>query len=410
MKHKKKIYYVILIFATLIGLWAIPSLVKKATYSPDDYPFVYYSSMLKELGIIDYKDKKTPLTDMKGNKYTTAQFDSLMPLLNYRQLMSDGRLPDSIGGYEITPPLLRSKSVVFKFAPTDIQTPDIGLYIMFESMPKRVGLEMPEDVFRLKSKIEFIDAKTNTVNKEKSDLFQNALDKEGFNFPAQWASGNPNPRKPYDEGYFSLDAKGNLFHIKMVNGRPFVRNTQVGEQIDIAYFSMLEVADKRFYGFLLSKKGDIYIVESKDGKYEPLKLDIPPIDIAKDQINLMGNLLYWTVWVTTPAKRVYYGLETESLKQVAEYNVLRKDNKWDNLSKWIFPYYLTFQKPENDFISPQIICTGVYAFGINILLAIVACILLSGTRNKRIFNTIYILFTGIAGFIALLLLPNFSKN
>jgi hypothetical protein len=40
----------------------------------------------------------------------------------------------------------------------------------------------------------------------------------------------------------------------MVNGRPFIRITEAGKTIDIASFSILEVADKRFYGFLFSKQ------------------------------------------------------------------------------------------------------------------------------------------------------------
>ncbi|NDV67043.1 DUF4857 domain-containing protein [Bacteroides sp. 224] len=409
MKFKNNIYYIILIFFTLIGVWAIPSLVKKATYSPDSYLFVYYGAILKDLGIIDYKDKKMPLTDMQGNRYTTAEFDSLMPLLNFRQLMSDGRLPDSIGGYEVTPPLLRSKSVVFRYNPVELQTPTTGLYFLFESMPKRVGLEMPEDLFRLKNKIEFIDDKTNTVLQEKSKQFQQALEKEGYAFPAQWASGNPNPRKAYDEGYFSLDAKGNLFHIKMVNNRPFVRNTGVGSLIDVAHFSMLEAADKRFYGFILSKAGNVYILEGNDGKYEPLKLDMPSIDIHQDQISIMGNLLHWTVWVTTPEARFYHGLDAQTLKQIATYSVKRSCNNWDRASQWLFPYYLTFEKPNSDYISPQFHFTGACGLIVNALLAIVICVFFSRSRNKKIFNALFVLLTGVAGFVSLLILPNFRK-
>lgn len=405
MIRKKYTYYIILIFITFVGLWVIPSFVKKATYSPDHYPFIYYSSVMKELGIIDYANKKMPLSDLKGNKYTTSEFDSLMPLLNYRQLMSDGRLPDSIGGVAITPPLLRSKSVVFRYDPRDGYSPKIGLHILFESMPKRVGLEMPDDVFRMKNGIAFIDVNTNAVNREKSALFDRALQKEGFEFPARWAIGNPNPRKAYDEGYFSLDAKGDLYHIKMVNSRPFVRDTRIGDKMDIAWFSMYEAPDKRFYGFLFDEKGNLYIVESHEGKYVPLKIDIDPVNLKKDQITIMGNLLYWTISVTTPYNRRYYGLESGALKRVAEYSVDRRESKWDNVSRWLFPYYLTFQQPNSDFLVLKAHFIAIGGFGFNLLLAVVTGLFISGNRNKKIFNVIFVLFTGIAGFIGLLLLP-----
>lgn len=402
MIRKQYTYYLILIFITLIGLWVIPSFVKKATYSPDNYPFVYYSSILKELGFVDYKNKEMPLSDQQGNRYTASQFDSLMPLLNYRQLMSDGRLPDSIDGYEITAPLLRSKQVVFRYAPKERHTPDKGLYFLFETMPKRVGLVMPEDVFRLKNSIEFVDAETNTVNRAKSDLFAKSLDKAGYTFPSQWAIGNPNPRKAYDEGYFSMDAKGGLYHIKMVNNRPYIRNTRVSEQVDVAWFSIYEAADKRFYGFLFDKQGGVYIVESQEGQYALRKLAIDPVDLEKDQVMVMGNLLYWTVSVTTLHSRKYYGLETSTLEKVAEYTVRREENKWDKTAKWLFPYYLTFQHPDSNYLYPQIQVTGWYGFAINLLLAALGGLFIPAVRHRKLFNILFVLLTGIAGMIAII--------
>ena len=409
MKYKKQISYLILVFITILGLWLIPSLVKKATYSPDNYPFMYYSSIMKELGVVDRKNKQFPLTDLKGRQYTTAQLDSLMPLLNFRQLMTDGKLPDSIDGREITPQILRSKQVTYRYTPEMMQTPGTGLYILFETMPKRVGLEMPDDVFRMKDRIEFIDAETNIVNTAKSETFRKALDKAGYQFPPQWLSGNPNPRKAYDEGYFSLDAKGNLFHIKMVNDRPYVRNTEVGNDMDIAWYSMLEVADKRFYGFLFSRQGDVYIIEGNDGKYEPLKLDIPQLDVTQDQIVIMGNLLYWTVWVTTPGGRHYYGLETETLKRVAACTVERSQTAWDKAAKYVFPFYLTFEQAHSDYLMPKVHYTAYYGFGVNVLL-VIAGFFLSGNRKQRIFISVYTLLTGVAGFTALWILSYFKTN
>ena len=405
MKYKKYTYYIILIFITLVGMWIIPSFVKKATDAPDDYPFVYFSSGLKELGIINYKDKQTPLSDSKGNKYTTAQFDSLVPLLNFRQLMSDGRQPDSIEGIAVTMPMLRAKAVNFRYTPRDRRTPDRGLYVMFESMPKRVGLEMPEDILRLKNTVEFIDVKTNTINEAKSRMFATSMEKAGFSFPAQWAIGNPNQRKPYDEGYFSLDSKGSLFHIKMVNGRPYVRDTHISEKIDIAWFSIYEAADKRFYGFLYDKGGSIYIVELEEGKYTTLKLDIEPVDLDADQVLIMGDLLYWTITVTTSQGRRYYGLEAPTLTRIDEHYIELKEDKWDMAAKIMFPYYLTFQNSYSDYIYPQVKYTGICGFGINVLLAIVAGVFISRRRNVKIFNVLYVLLTGIAGIIAIMMTP-----
>lgn len=407
MIRKKYIYNTILFFVTGIGLWLFSSFVKMATYSPARYPFVYYSSIMGDWGIVDYKDREMPLSDLQGNKYTVAQFDSLMPLLNYRQLMADGRMPDSIRGVAVNPRLLHASSVVFRYAPKERKTPNHGLYILFESMPKRVGLDMPDDVFRLKDKIEFIDVQTNKVNKEKSLIFEKAFEKAGYTFPARWTNGNPNPRKAYDEGYFSLDAKGRLYHIKMVNGRPYVRDTRLSEGMEILWFSMYEAPNKRFYGFLFDKQGNLYIVESHEGKYVPVKIDMEPIDMECDHVTVMGNLLYWNVFTMTPQGRKYYALETSTLKKVSEYAIERQPNKWDHLSKWLFPYYLTFQEPDSSYIYPRIHFTGFQGVGINLLLAVLVGILFSGKRKRKIADMLFVALTGIVGFTALFLM---SRN
>ena len=390
-------------------MWAIPALVNKATYNSDQYPFAYYSTILKDIGLIDYKNKKFPMEDLKGNKYNTAQFDSLMPMLNYRQLMTDGKLPDSINGQKITPQLLRSKSVVYKYKPSDINTSFNGLYILLETMPKRVGLEIPNDVFRLKNNIEFIDAQTNTLEVQKSRLFQQALDKEGFQYPAQWLIGNPNPRKPYDEGYFVLDANNQLFHMKMVNNRPYIKNTKIGEKIQASYFSMLEVADKRFYGFLFSKQGELFIIENDGANYKTVKLDIDPIDMQKDEVILMGNMFDWTVSVVTPFAKKIYALDAETLKRIGEHTIDRTPGRWDAVSKWIFPVYLALEKSETSYIQPYFHYIGIYGFVLNLIIAFLTVIFITGSPKRKIFNVIYIFLTGIAGLVALLILPN-SKN
>lgn len=398
-----------LVLVTLLLMWLLPSLLHKLTYKPDRYPLVYYSTLLDEMAIIDYRDKTYPMTGKSGNQYTTSEMDSLLPTLNYRQLMNDGRFPDSIKGQEMSPKILRMKSFTFRYNPAETETPKSGLYILFETMPKRVGLSMPDDVFRLKNKIEFINTEHNSVDKEKSQLFQDELIKQGYSFPAQWLSGNPNPRKAYDEGYFSLDNKGQLYHIKMVNNRPYVRNTKIGDSIDVAYYSMLEVPDRRFYGFLFSKQGDLYILQNEAGKYQVMKLDIPRIDLRKDQVMIMGNPFDWTISVTKPDGKYCYALNNDSLKQIDSYTIIRNPGKWDKFVKWVFPVYLTVDSKYSEYLKPHVCFTGVYALCLNIVLAVCYLLICDETKKLKLLKMIYVLFTGLAGFIALLLLPKFKK-
>lgn len=409
MNHQKYIYLFILVTATLCGFWGIPELVKTSTYSPHKYPFVYYSSQLKELCFMDYANKEYPMYDRSGNLYTEQQYDSLLPLFNYRQLMADGRMPAEIEGYEMTMPLLRSKTVIKRINPEVFDSPETGLYIMYEAMPKRVTKETPKDVFRFSDRIEFIDIASNSIDRKKSDAFGQELLKKGFVFPARWISGNMNPLKAYDEGYFSLDANGRLFHIKMVNGRPFVKDTYIGQTTDIDCFVMIETGDKRFYGFLYDKGGNVYIIEAEEGGYRLTRLDIEPIDRKNDELMIMGNLLYWTVSATKPDRKEVYALKTGTLERVDEHVMWETPGKWENVSKWVFPVYITLKQSNSGYIYPLVHLTGIRAFITNLLLAV---LLFVAGRNKkgRVFNSVYVLLTGVAGLGALLVLPGFFKK
>jgi len=380
-------------------------LVKTATYSRSQYPFGYYSEITKKFLFREIDNKrKDKLHDDEGTVYGDKEFDKSLALFNYRQLMLNGEMPDSIDSIKIDPALLRMKQVNFRYLPKFKNTPEIGLYIMYESLPVKGKLESPGDLFRLKDKIEFIDAETNTLNAEKSAKFQDALVKAGYTFPAQWASGDLNIRKPYDEGYFSLDAKGQLFHIKMVNGRPFVRNTNLDPQIEPAFFSMVEPTDKRFYGFFFDKKGSCYILEENNGQYHPLQLDIDPINLDRDEVTVLGNFLYWTVFVQNPTSRHYYALGADSLEKVREKVLEGAVNKWDKVAGILFPFYLDFQKSSSEYLFPQLHFTSFMALIPNLLLALLfAFIYPKRTMKIKIFTCVYTLIFGIVGALALLL-------
>ncbi len=403
---KKLIYTIILTLATSLVLsWAIPSLSKVITSTSERYPFVYYSSLSQRFMIRETIKGKLVHSDIAGNKYTREQYDSLTPLLNYKQLVLAGTMPDSILGIEVNPRILMSKTVIWKYTPRDIHRPNIALYLMYESMSGRANLEPPTDVFRLKDSIAFIDKLSNKINHEKSQLFRQRMEEEGFQFPARQVWGNLSARKPYDEGYFVLDNQAQLFHLKMVNGRPYVRNTKAGEQINIAYFDVLEVADKSIYGFILDKNGCLYTLNT-DG-YGISKFDIPSIAIDKDEIMLMGNLFYKMVNITTPNNCTYHVVDAQSLQQHDKpYSIAARSNLWETTASYLFPIYINLNSKYTDYIQPELKNDLKPAFFVSIFIAVIYMLF---TRKKkilaqRIFNILFISIFGIPGLCAALII------
>ena len=406
MKNKKILYSLVLLFVTLVALWGLPEPARTLSISRTRYPFVYFSSVEKKLMFKSTDERgNDSFCDDEGRVFAKREYDLALPLFNYRQLTVNGEMPDSIDGIAIDPRLLRTKQVNFRYSPSDKNSPRTELYIMYESQPKDAKLKSPGDVFRMKDRIEFIDARTNSTNAEKSERFATALDKAGFVFPAQWTYGNLNIRKPYDEGYFSLDARGSLFHVKMVNGRPFARNTEISPSIEPVHFSPVEPADKRFYGFLFDSGGKVYIVEENGGKYKPLRLDIDDFHPDTEELSILGNFLYWTVAVQNAAGKRFYALDAATLSRVRESYVPAPVNRWDATAARLFPVYLSFKDKHSEYLAPRLHFTGWSAFAANLAAALLMLLVPRRTKGKRMFDSLYTLLFGIAGAVALLVVP-----
>ncbi len=403
MRYKNTYSIIILIISSLVLSWAIPALVKKATASKQNYPFVYYSSLLQDFAIKKTENKQTEYYDRKGNFYTREEYDSITPLLSYRQLTLSGMMPDSILGVEMDTRMIRVKTAMWRYTPRDIHKPLLDMHLMYEAMSGRATLESPSDVFRLKNKIEFIDKASNRINESKSQLFQKRMEEKGFAFPAKNVWGNPQARKPYDEGYFVLDNNNELFHIKLVNGRPYVGNTKAGEKINIAYFSIYEIPDKTIYGFIVSHEGEIFTLNAEGG-YELTKLDIDPIDINQHSVMMLGNMFYWIVNVTGPEGCTYNVLELyNDLKRHDEpYFVEAKTDNWDTVSRWLFPFHISFDNKTTDYLVPEFTFNLSYAFLTSFILALIFVFTLGKKRKtqKKLLNGLIILLLGIPAFIA----------
>ncbi|MDR0687616.1 MAG: DUF4857 domain-containing protein [Prevotellaceae bacterium] len=402
MKHRNLISSLIIFVSTLAFLWGIPALVRLATYSAQRYPFAYFSAVVKQFCFREGSGKDALRYDATGRQYSESEFDSALPMLSYRQLSVNGVMPDSVNGQAVTAHDIRRSTFVFRYAKTDVSAPRTGLYVLLESMSGRVDLASPGDAFRLGSAVEFIDIASNAVNSAKSELYAKELGKRGFAFPAQWAVGDFNTRKPYDEGYFVLDAQGALFHMKQVSGKPFIRNTGAGDSTQISHFAMLTVADKRFYGFVFDAQGYMYMLESPS--YRLAKLDMPPIDMQADEVLIMANMFYWTVTVTSPKGKTYYALDNESPRRVDEYAIVREKNLWDKASAWIFPVYITFSDATK-YVQPKLNFTTSAALAFNLLLALAYAAAVRKRKKPAAVacGSIYILATGLAGLTAMAL-------
>jgi len=324
IKHLK---YIIILLGIIVLAWLLPALYELVSPRTDKMPFVVYSCLDSTFIKMEVQDKQVHYIDFRGQEFTKSEADSLLPLFAFRQLVAEGRLPDSLFGVALTPKLIQQNSFHFKTSPKQLNKPAVGLYTLLESASGRVDLTLPPDVFRLtKDGLEFIDCESNTINKAKSLSFSRELTKQGFSFPVQLIWGNSSTRKDYDNGFLLTDTKNRLFQLKMVKGTPWVREIIVNRKSSnrkwIQLFT-LEPANRQLIGLVVDDAYQLYAVRS-DGTLAqigstPYTLHFTPLlyDPQAMQITITGDLFHWTITEYTDTDSRYYAVDANTFEQVA---------------------------------------------------------------------------------------------
>ena len=317
MTRFSKLFFGLLVVVLL--LWQVPWAVNYLTAERETTPFTLYSEVLNDFALIRRGNGEIEYADRRGNRYEQRQFDSLLPLFYARQLVADGRFPDSIGGRAVSPREAQEAPFVFRSPPQGVNTPTPGIRFLLESMSGRVDLEMPADAFRLTDDgIEFIDMAANRVEQQKSARFTEVMRRKGVRFPVTELSGNPTTRKEYDEGYVLLDADRRMFHLKMVQGRPYVRAIALPEGVRPEHLFITEFHNRRTLALLTDDRARLYAVCMPG--YEVRRVGEVFYDPLRESISIIGTLLHWTVCVEGASAERCYAVAADGLAQLDTMN------------------------------------------------------------------------------------------
>ena len=139
----------ILLYITvaLLIIWQIPWWYNYLRADASREPFTIYSQLLGDFIITDHDEGTMTYRSGQGMQYSREEVDSLLPTFYYRQLLTDGRLPDTLYGEAVTPQLIQRGAVTFRCSPRTLAAPAVALYPLLESASRRVKLEMPADLF-----------------------------------------------------------------------------------------------------------------------------------------------------------------------------------------------------------------------------------------------------------------------
>ncbi|MBN2426574.1 MAG: DUF4857 domain-containing protein [Calditrichaceae bacterium] len=366
-------------------------------------PNISYSNLEQEFFILRQNGIGYKWFDESGRELTNGQADSLMPLNNFAILIAKNKMPAHIRGIPINLEDVRNYRYIIRYRPDMLDDPVIPLYCLFESNPARIDLELPEDMFRINDRIEFINTRTNKINPDKSELFTCALINEHFNFPAKKVFGNSNSRKPYDEGYFIIDNNKQVFHLKMINGEAFCKHISAMDSIDIQYIVTSEPLNREFYGVAITNTNSIYFVLRDN--YTLKKISIRHFNKEKNQIIIRGNLLNHLITIQSTNNLQCIVLDRK-YNRIDEYQESwqTNDDFWTGkLEKYLFPFIIRLEDPDSSLINLYFSNYHWQSLYLNLLLT--GLFFICSFLRKRSFKDwpgiITILICGIYGFIAL---------
>ena len=289
----------ILIIAVLSFSKFIPQYYSKIFSERVNHPITFYSEVLNDF-IFRTTDGSFNVRhfDSNGDNYTKKEYSSLLPMLFSRELKVWDKYPKSIGGKEIPVDVAIRESHFLRVDPKIIDRSKrmINLYSLFDSSGEYSTIQMPPDLFRINTKVEFIDAATNEINDNKSTLHTKLLVDAGFQFPAKIIAGNSTTRKQYDFGYFILDSADNLYHLFSIKDKPFIRKTGVKIDENIIYITVEENRNIPNYGLIVTDNGSVYSL-LKD-KYRLDKLSLGAYDPYNDKLRYYLNPLIISITIS----------------------------------------------------------------------------------------------------------------
>ncbi len=406
----KKAYSIFLIAAGIIILsWFLPWLYSIIFPASVNDPFIAWSPVNDSFIVSEPAEKGGAIyaVDELGEasrKYSKEDRDSLLPQIYFNQLVAHDKLPDSIDGKEITIPALKHSQWVFSSLPRDLNKVGAKVYLMMESMPARFELEDPEVVFRIKdnSRIEFIDIATNTVNANKTKRFNEIFTRNGINYPIKSASADITTRKPYDEGYLMADDNGEIYHVKMQAGRPFMVKINKPDSIIARHLFIMEESDARQLGIVSDENHNMYVIE-KDG-YKLIQLPVGKIDPEKSKLSIVKNMFNWVVKINDDNATRWIALDSDDYSLLGQYSLPYPTLAVETAASYIFPFELTFTSVSDCVAKPRLSGFSINAIYLNIILAVIMLLLLKGRSSKILIpSAAATLIFGIFAFIPLIL-------
>lgn len=205
--------------------WFVPQLYLRATRTDYLQLSAVYSSIKNDFIIFETGASVFQFRDEEGNRISQRDGRMALPYMFSRDVEKWNGFPLSINGRTVT---FRDaqEGVRLRATPREVMLPQSRVLVLMESAPETASFSLPPDIMLLDdTRLRFVNCANGSENVDKGTAFTAAVLAAGAQFPFQAAGSNPDPYKSLDEGMFFVDARGALFQLLMVRGKPQCHTT-----------------------------------------------------------------------------------------------------------------------------------------------------------------------------------------
>lgn len=404
--------YSTILLAVFTMMIVLPAAFDKAINLKPGNPLLFYSP-LKEQFI--YRESlgghNFNYQSEDGTHYDRLGFEKQLPFLYYKNLEQRNLFPVSVAGRRFHREKIKAgrQGLEIKSRHLNGHHPQIELYPLFNNDPNVAIMPFPEDVFRFtNSSMEFINAEYNRVDKELTEVFTSVLKEEGFVFPATVIGGKTTNLKPFDEGFFIRDGKGQVFHVKRVNNRPQVKNTLIDSSLDIQDIIVSENRRREFYGTIITRQGELYLISYDN--YRLIPLPVEQYRPSEMDFKLLITPLFQNA-VVSDRDFVRGTAMDKDYAPIRRFELKRKNTAhplFTIVKHLLLPYQLEFHSPFRAQADPQLHFGGPWSL-IGILCSAGVYLYFAQKKDKN-FNKGEMALVLVSGFYGLLALSFISRE
>lgn len=413
----------IVIILAICGLGSVLlALYWKIAMPADPHSSMHFSPVYRQFVLGDFPASQGSAPDGEpryrlenGTTLSREQYRAALPFLYVRDLVKWEMFPESIGGVAISALEAERAWQFVRLSSFDWNCPSPMLHMLLESNPEGARLQKPGDFFRISDGgygIGFITPHDGNNDRRKSRAFTEALGKAGFIYPVQAVGGNPDVRKRYDAGYFLADARGSLFQMRMVDGKPSCRRLDGAIDGAVRHIHVKEHHREEYYGFVVTDSS-LYAVMQKEGVLKNMPVGrFSADDVA---LALWSDILFTSVSME-PAERYNAGRSgiamTPDLRilhrfmQPTDAAYLESVRVLKTFAAFLFPVQIVQELPGSSFRHLQVrFAEPVPAALSGSVFALVLSALISrlGLRRRRVSDYALVAVFGLTALLVLLL-------